>query len=174
MPKTKAQKQEILKGLKEKLEAMKSAVFVSFFGIKVKDINQLRKNGREEGVDYVVTKKTLLKKVLGETGYKEIGDDILKGEIAVVMGKKDEVAAAKLINDFSKTHKEMKIVAGILEGKVIDINKVMALAKLPSRQELLAKAVGSIAAPLSGLVNVLQGNLRGLVYVLNSLKEKKS
>ena len=173
MPKTKAQKKEILEGLKAKFDSMKSAVFVNFSGIPVKEINNLRNTCKDKNVGYAVAKKTLFKKVLSEKGYEGAKDNKFEGEVAAVIGFEDEVTPAKLVNDFMKDHDKMKIIAGILEGAIINENKIKALAKLPSKQELLAKAVGSIAAPLSGLVNVLQGNLRGLVYTLKAISEKK-
>lgn len=173
MPKTKSQKQAIVKDLKSKLTSMKSAVFVNFSGIPVKEINQLRNSGKEQQVGYVVTKKTLLKKVLSESGYEAVVKNGLAGEIATVFGLEDEIAPAKLVSAFTKSHENMKIIGGILEGAFVDRAKIMALAKLPSKQELLAKLVGSVASPLSGLLNVLQGNLRGLVCALNAIKDKK-
>lgn len=171
MPKTKSQKQEILKKLQEKLENMKSAVFVNFSGISVKEIDDLRNQCKEQGSEYAVAKKTLLKKVLSE---KELNDQGFEGEVATVFGFEDEVAPARLVKNFAKEHEQMKVIGGILEGSFIDEAKVTALSKLPSRPELMAKVVGSIAAPMSGMVNVLSGNIRNLVYALNAIKEKKS
>ncbi|MFA4872137.1 MAG: 50S ribosomal protein L10 [Patescibacteria group bacterium] len=173
MPKTKLQKIEIIKKLQDNIKEMKSVVFVNFFGIPVKEISQLRQNCKDQEVEYVVAKKTLLKKVLSESGYQAVAEKNLSGEIAAVFGKKDEISPSKLIFDFVKSHEKMKVVAGILDGRVINADEIMALAKLPSKSELLAKIVGSIVSPLSGLVNVLQGNIRGLVFALNAIKEKK-
>ena len=85
----------------------------------------------------------------------------------------DPVAPAKILNDFSKDHKALEIKAGILDGKVIALDEVKALAELPSREELLAKLVGSMQAPISGLVNVLQGTIRNFVYTLEAVRQKK-
>lgn len=174
MPKTKVQKKEIISGLKGKLDEMKSAVFVNFSGIPVKEINELRNICRDENVGYVVAKKTLLKKVLGDIGFTDIKDDNFSGEVATVIGFEDEITPAKLISAFAKGHDKMKILGGVLEGSLIDEHKVKALAQLPSKQELIANVVGTIAAPLTGFVTVLSGNLRNFVYALNAIKEKKS
>jgi len=171
MPKTKAQKQELMGSLQEKLAGMKAAVFINFFKTKVKDINQLRNDCRAQSVDYMVAKKTILNKALKEKGF-EAAD--YEGEVAALFSSQDEVVAAKLANDFAKKNENIKLVGGILEGKVIDVSAVKALAVLPSKQELLSKVVGSIASPLSGMLNVLQGNLRNFVYALNAIREKKS
>lgn len=174
MAKTKVQKKAALDGLQTSVDNMKSAVFVNFSGIPVKEINTLRNSCKDENVGYTVAKKTLLKKVLKEKGFKGIDEQAFDGEVATVIGFEDEVAPARLVSKFAKEHEKMKIIGGVLEGEIIGNEKVIALAKLPSKQELMAKVVGSIAAPLSGFVNVLQGNLRGLVYTLYAIKEKKS
>jgi large subunit ribosomal protein L10 len=173
MAKTKAQKKEAFEGLKEKMNDMKSAVFVNFSGIGVKEIDELRNSCKEENVGYTVTKKTLLKKALVEKGLEGAEDKEFEGEVATVIGFEDEVSPARLVSKFAKDHENMSILGGVLEGSVIDSDKVGALAQLPSKQELLAKAVGSIASPLSGMVNVLQGNLRNFVYALSAIKESK-
>ena len=173
MPKSKSQKKEILANLEEKLRQMKSAVFVNFSGIPVKEIDDLRNKCKEEGVEYIVSKKTLLKKALVDNGFKDANNYGFDGEVATTFGFTDEVAPARLIKKFSKSNENMKIVSGILEGVFIDATKVVALSKLPSRDELIAKVVGSIAAPLSGMVNVLQGNIRNFVYVLSAIRDKK-
>ncbi|MBI5765800.1 50S ribosomal protein L10, partial [Candidatus Falkowbacteria bacterium] len=118
MPKTKLQKIEIIRKLQDNIKEMKSVVFVNFFGIPVKDINQLRQNCRDQEVEYVVAKKTLLKKVLSESGYQEVAEKSLSGEIAAVFSKKDEISPSKLIFDFAKSHEKMKVIAGILDGRV--------------------------------------------------------
>lgn len=174
MAKTKDQKAKVLSDFKEKLNQMKSVVFVNFSGIAVKEIDQLRGQCRDQEIDYCVAKKTLIKKSLAESGYQAVAERDFTGEVAAIFSYQDEIAPAKLIKDFSKNQEKMKILWGIIDGNFFEAEKIIALAQLPSRLELLAKAVGSMAAPLSGLVNVLQGNLRGLVYVLKAMEKKNS
>jgi len=174
MPKTKIQKEALLNSLKEKLQNMKASVFVNFMGLDVKSTEELRGKCRENDAEYLVAKKTILKRALVESGYKEFEEKNFEGETAVVFGNGDEVSPARTVVEFSKDHEQIKVLAGILEGKVIEDTQIIALSKLPSRDELLAKAVGSIAAPLSGLVNVLHGNLKGLVYALSAIRDKKA
>jgi len=172
---TRQKKEEILEKLVGQLEDAKSAVFADFRGMKVAGANELRQKGREEGVAIVVAKKSLMKLAFEKAGYEGIDPLELEGSVALMLGMEDEVAPAKLAADYAKAHEEeLKIVAGVLERKLVDDKSVIALSKLPSRDELLAKAVGSIAAPMSGMLNVLQGNLRGLVYALNAVRESKS
>ena len=173
MPKTKAQKQVIVSDLVEKLRRMKSAVFTSISGYTMPDADKLRAKGRKEGVDFVVAKKTLLTSALKEIGL-ELTKDQFEGSVLTSIGYEDEVAPAKLIAGLAKEKEAMKMLGGILEGKFVDAAAVKTLAKLPGKQELLAKMVGSLNAPLSGFVNVLAGNLRSLVYALNAIAKSKS
>ena len=94
--------------------------------------------------------------------------------MATLVGLIDEVTPARIVNTFAKTHEVVSIFGGLLEGKFIDSAMVKSLANLPSKTELLSRMVGSFNAPLSGLVNVLAGNLRGLARVLNAYKDKKA
>jgi len=97
-----------------------------------------------------------------------------EGRVAVVFGYEDEVAPAKIVAEFQKEHEDkVGFIAGILENKLLNAEEVSALSKLPSKRELYAKIVGSINAPVSGFVNVLAGNIRGLVNVLKAVEEKK-
>ena len=173
MPKTKEQKKKIIEDLTDKLKKFKSLVFVDFKGLTVKDASDIKKLCKKQNVDYVVVKKTLIKLALAKAGIKDIDVKQLAGNIALVIGFEDEVAPAKIVGKFARDHESLKMLGGIMESKFIDLNQVVALSKIPSKVELLAKLVGSINAPVSGFVNVLVGNLRGLVQVLNSIKEQK-
>lgn len=174
MPKTKQQKKEMLKSLVEKLEKSKAAVFVGFQGLTVNDAEVLRNVCRENDLEYLVAKKTLLKIALEKLDLKVEDNEILSNEVAVVLSYGDEVTAPKVIAKFAKEHEAVILKGGILESKIIDLNMVKKLVSIPSKEELLAKVVGSLNAPISGFVTVLKGNLRGLVQVLNSIKEQKN
>ena len=151
---------------------MKSAVFTTISGYTMDDANALRQKGREAGVELLVAKKTLLVRALEASGFN-IDAGTLEGSILTTIGFNDEISAAKLVAGFLKDREGSAIVGGILEGRFVGANEVKQLAMLPSRKELLAKLVGSFNAPMSGFVNVLAGNLRNLVYVLNAIKESK-
>lgn len=172
MPKSKQQKQEIVDVLAEKLGRMKSVVFTSVSGYTMSDADAIRQKGQVEGVDFLVTKKTLLQRAL-EKNNLTLSNELTDGSILTAISYQDEVAPAKIIKEFSKGREGFKMVAGILEGKLVDGASVKLLADLPSKKELLAKLVGSLNAPASGFVNVLAGNLRGLVCVLSAIQESK-
>jgi len=172
MAKSKLQKKETLTQLKENIAKSKSLVFVNFDGLNVKEVEELRKQCFEQNVGYVVAKKTLLKLAIQKAGI-DIDPKSFDNSIATVFGFEDEVAPAKLVEEFAKLHPNLKTVAGVLEGQAVNAENIIALSKLPSRDELIAKVVGSIGAPLSGLVGVLSGNLRNFVGVLNAVKNSK-
>ena len=168
---TKKQKEDLVKKLSEQLVKMKAAVFADYTGMSVAKLTELRRKLRVKDVELKVAKKTLIDIALKGAGIEAVDTKKMVGQVAVIMGYSDEVAPAKTIYEFDKKGERIKILGGILEKNFIDAQGVLSLAKLPSRQELLAKAVGSIAASLTGMVNVLQGNLRGLVQVLSQIKK---
>jgi len=175
MAKTKLKKQEILRDLTNKFDRAKAVVFARFNAVKVADNEVLRNQLRDEASEYYVAKKTLLDLALKEKNFSDFKPRDTEGQVAVVFGYEDEVAPAKILNKFIGEHKEqVSFLGGILEGRLIEANQVKALAELPSREELYAKVVGSINAPVSGFVNALAGNLRNLVGVLSAIQEKKS
>lgn len=172
MPKTRQQKETTLKKLEGNLAKMKAAYFTTFDGLKVKETVELRKLLREKKIDYEVIKKTLLK--LAFKKYKlDIDVDKISGSLGMAIGYEDEITPAKTLDKFAKEHPALKLVGGIYENKFIDQKQALALAKLPGKEELLTKLVWLVQYPISGLVNVLQGNLRGLVYALKAISEKK-
>jgi len=176
MPRTKAQKRTILKELTEKINKAKSIVFTKFSGLTVKENEDLRLKLRQEDNEYYVAKKTLFALALKDKAIAGLDVKTFDGQIAAVFGYADEVAPAKIVAQFKQDkEKENKIefIGGILENKFINAAEVLSLSQLPSQRELYAKIVGSIKAPVSGLVNALAGNLRSLVYVLRAIEEKK-
>ncbi|OGH59366.1 MAG: 50S ribosomal protein L10 [Candidatus Magasanikbacteria bacterium RIFCSPHIGHO2_01_FULL_33_34] len=172
MAKTKQQKEQSLQVLVDGIKNSKSVVFANFQGLKVLESEELRSICREQNITYVASKKTLLKKALTDAGY-DIDTKAYEGGVAVVFGNEDEVAPAQTVAKFAKTHKVVSVFGGLLEGKYIDAVKVTELSQLPNKQQMLGQLVGTLNAPISGFVNVLAGNLRGLVNVLNGIKESK-
>jgi large subunit ribosomal protein L10 len=158
--------------LKDLLTSSKGVVLVNYCGLTVAEDTELRAKMREAGVKYMVAKNTFIRIAAKEAGIEGL-DSVLEHNTALAFSAEDPVAPAKILNDFSKDHKALKLKAGVLDGKVIAVDEVKALAELPSREELLAKLVGSMQAPISGLVNVLQGNIRNFVYTLEAVRQKK-
>lgn len=158
--------------LKDLLTSSKGVVLVDYCGLTVAEDTGLRSKMREAGVKYMVAKNTFIRIAAQEAGIEGL-DAYLEHNTAVAFSAEDPVAPAKILNDFSKDHKALEIKAGVLDGKVIGLDEVKAVAELPSREELLAKLVGSMQAPISGLVNVLQGTIRNFVYTLEAVRQKK-
>jgi len=173
MSKTKQQKQDTLQTLESGLKAAKSAVFANFQGLTVAEMEELRKDCRKENIQVLVAKKTLVKRAFETLGLTGADPKLFKGGVATFLGS-DEVGPAKIVSTFAKTHEIAAIFGGALEGKYVDANMVKSLAALPGKQELLSKLVGTLNAPVSGFVNVLAGNLRNLVGVLNNIKNAKA
>jgi large subunit ribosomal protein L10 len=173
MSKTRTQKQTMISELVDKIRRMKAAAFVSISGFTMKDADTLRAKGREAGVDVLVTKKTLLNIAAKEAGLESVDTKVFDGSLLTAFSFNDEISAAKLLAGLAKEKETIKILGGVLEGKIVDATEVAKLAALPGKTELLAKLVGTLNAPVSGFVNVLAGNLRGLVTVLKAVQEKK-
>lgn len=173
MAKTRQQKEQTIEDLVNQIKTTKAAVFANFQGLSVPESDELRGKCREANVTYTATKKTLLGKALSEAGM-DVDTKTFQGGIAAMFGTDDEVAPAQIVANFAKGHEVVSIFGGILEGQYIDAAKVTELSKLPSKHQLYAKLVGTLNAPVSGFVNVLSGNLRGLLNVLNGIKEGKA
>ncbi len=176
MPKTKEQKRTILKELTDKIAKAKSIIFTKYSGLTVKENEDLRNKLRQENNEYYVAKKTLFGLALKDKTIAGLDIKKFEGQVAAIFGYSDEVSPAKIVGQFKKEKdKEGKIefIGGILENKYIGANEVSNLAILPSKQELYAKIVGSINAPVSGFVNVLAGNIRNFVGVLKAIGDKK-
>lgn len=165
----KIQKQKIIEELKEKIDRQKIIIFTDFTGIKVKDLTELRRKLKETDSELRVAKKTLTKIAFEQKGL-EIDIKKLQGEIALVFGYKEQISPAKTLYQFAETNPGLKISGGFLENKYKEAEEIIELAKLPSREELLAKLVGSISAPISNFINVLEGNIKGLINLLIKVK----
>ena len=172
MAQTKEQKKNIINDLKEKIGRQKALVFVDFTGLRVKEMSVLKKNLRETGSELKVAKKTLMGVALKEKNIKADAIE-MEGEIALIFGFKDEMAPARSTYQFAKTNPNLKIRGGYMNDIFLSAESVIELAQLPSKQELLGKLVGSISAPINNFVYVLQANIKGLVYVLNAIKNNK-
>lgn len=170
MPFTKQQKEKIIEDLKEKIAKQKVLIFVDFTGLKVKDFSDLRKRLKAVGSEIKVAKKTLMgivfKKAKLETETKK-----LPGEIALVFGYEDIISPAKTIFQFSQEGQNLKILGGFVENQFKEAEGIITLAQLPTREELLAKLVWSISAPVYNFVYALQYNLKGLMYLLSIIKK---
>lgn len=173
MPLRREEKAALVADLKEKLVRASVTVITDYRGLDVATITGLRKRIREAGGQYKVVKNTLTRRAAGEAGIQGL-DAYLAGPIALAFGFEDPVAVPKVLTQFIKEFKQLEIKGGIVQGKVVPAEEIRALADLPPRETLLAQVVGGFQAPLAGLVGVLQGTIRKLVYVLDAVREKKA
>lgn len=170
-------KQAVVADLKEKLSTAKGAVLTSYCGLTVAQDTQLRAKLREAGVRYQVVKNTMTRIAAQEAGIEGL-DQYLEGTTALAVSDTDPVAPAKVIADFIKENKldkegKLEVKAGMVEGKVIDAASVKALAALPAREVLIAQVLAGMQSPIVGCVNVLQGTIRNMVYVLDAVRQQK-
>ena len=159
--------------IKEKIQDAKSVVFVKFSGLTVAEDTELRREFRKNNVEYKVYKNTLIRKAFESLGITDFNDD-LNGPTAVAFGS-DETGAAKVIVDAAKKYQDKVVVkSAFVEGARVDVKGVQALAAMPSKEQLIAKMLGSLQAPISNFVGVLSAIPRGLVIALNAIAEKKA
>ena len=158
--------------LKDKLADAKSVVLADYSGLSVSDQTKLRADVVEAGGEFSVSKNNLIRLALEKELVTDAVQEALNGPTAVLFSNKDAIGALKALVKFSDEHKLPEVKLGFMDGKTLTLEEVKQLATLSSRDELLAKLVGQLQAPTYGLVNVLQGNLRGLVQALKQYKNK--
>ena len=165
-------KVEKVESLKEVFNEARSVVLNDFTGLNVEKLSELRKICRENGIEYRVIKNTLAKRGVEGTAAQDL-EPHFEGPTALAIGRDSENVSARIIAKFAKEYEAPKFKAGLVEGKLIDVTELLALAELPSKDELLSTLLASIKGPGNNLVSVLQGTLRNLLYGLNAIIEKK-
>ncbi len=152
-----AEKQQIVNELTERIKNAKSGVIVSYMGLNVQDDTALRRELRKNGVEYSVVKNTLTRMAAKNVGYDALSD-VFNGTTALATSE-DFTAPAKVICEFAKKHENLVVKAGFIDGEILDVDGVVELSKIPSREGLIAKLLGSIQSPLYGLAYVLQAKI---------------
>jgi len=165
-------KSQNVEEIKEKISKAQAIVLVDYRGLNVEQLTELRSRYRKAGVEYKVYKNTMMRFAFKDAGLEEF-NEFLKGPSAIAFGYDDPVGAAKVTSEFAKGNDKLEIKAGIVDGKVIDVNGVKDLANLPPREVLIAQVLGGFNAPIQGFANVLQGTIRSLAIVLNAIAEKQ-
>ena len=163
MPSSKVlkEKQESVAKLSEKVKEAKAVVLVEYRGITVEQVTKMRADLKAANSEYKVVKNNIIKRALNDNDIYDL-DAQLEGPVAVVLGNEDYLAPSKILYNFSKENEFFKIKAGIIDGKVVDAEEIITLAKLPSREELIAKLAG-----------VLLANISKLAVALDQVKAKK-
>ncbi|MGN0710033.1 MAG: 50S ribosomal protein L10 [Anaerovoracaceae bacterium] len=148
------QKQQVIDEIKSKLDGAKSAVVVDYMGITVAEADEMRKEFRENNVDYTVYKNTLMKLAVKGTEFEPLADT-LKGPSAIAISKDDATSPARIIKQSIKKYEKMSLKAGVVEGQFYDQDGINQIADIPSREVLLAKFLGSIQSPVGKFVRTL-------------------
>ena len=164
-------KKGVVADIKEKFEKAQSAVLVDYRGLNVAEVTDLRNQLRKAGVEYAVLKNTMINLAVKDMGLDDMKAH-LEGPTAVAFGYEDAIAPAKILSDFAKKSKKITIKCGMVDGSYITTDGVKELATLPPKEVLLAKLLGTLSAPISGLARVLNETVAGLARVLNAIAEK--
>jgi large subunit ribosomal protein L10 len=166
------QKEAVVERLREDLEPGGHLILAEYRGLTVEQISEFRKKVRSVSGKVRVMKNTLVRHAVDGTE-KDVLTDLLTGPNALVFTKEDPVPLVKIVAEASKNFEAVKVKGGVIEGRAVSPEEIFRIATLPSREELLGKALGSISAPLQGFMNVCQGVTRNLVYVLESIRQAK-
>lgn len=171
MPKTRLQKEDMVKDISEKISRSSSMVFTDYQGLTMPILSGLRNNLSGADAEFSITKNSLLKLAL--TTNHQLPATVLDGPTATLFSFGDEITPIKALVKALKDAQMGKIKGGFLSGEYIDADSILKLSALPSKLELQAKIIGSLASPLIGIVVVLQANLRNLVYALDQVRIQK-
>ncbi len=166
------QKTDVISALNDTFSKAKFAVVADYRGLKVTELEKLRKNLRQNDAQIQVAKNTLLRLAVKGTPYESLTDSF-SGTTAVAVGFTDPVGPAKALAAFAKEYNAFSIRSASLEGSILKPEDVEALSKLPSREELLAKLLGTMAAVPTGFVRVLAAVPQKLLYALSAVKDQK-
>lgn len=161
MSKVIEKKRGVVDEITKKLKESQSTIVVDYRGLDVSEVTELRKQLREEGIDFKVYKNSMVRRATAEAELTGI-DEELVGPTAIAFGYEDVVTPAKILNNFAKEHEALELKAGIIEGNVVSLEEVKALAELPSREGLLGM-----------LANVLQAPIQGLAIGIKAVADKK-
>lgn len=172
MPKTRQQKEEAVIKLQEKLKLAKAVVFADYKGLTMTQLSDLRNKLREYNAEFSITKNTILERTLPSTNY-QLPATNFTGPTATLFAYDDQITPIKILVKSLKDALIGKVKFGFLGTDSLDEAKIIQLSTLPSKDELRAKTVGVLVAPLQGILMVLNGNLRNLVYALNQIKLQK-
>ena len=167
-----SEKEAVVESLADVFSKANGIYLTDFRGMDVASVTELRRQLRAASVSYRVVKNTLARLALDRSG-KEMLKELFEGPTGIVVTFEDEMAPAKLLVDFAKETERPKIKGAFIAGRLFTPDEVTALAALPPKDELLARMVGGIQAPLTGLVGCLSGMLRNLAGVLQAVAERK-
>jgi large subunit ribosomal protein L10 len=168
------QKEHVVEALKHDFENSQASFLVGYKGLNVAQVFKLRKELRQQGGSFKVAKVTLMKRVANDIPAIEQLMPFLKDQVALVFAQQESSAIAKLLYNFAKENQQLMVLAGCMDSFILDKESVKILASLPSREVLLSQVCGTLKAPITGLVYVLNMLILRLVFVLKKIEEKKA
>ena len=172
MPLTREKKEKIISQLREKIKNQKGVFFIGFSKLKVKELSEIRKALKKANSELKITKKTLID-IAFKRERKNVKIKELAGEVGLAFAFENEISLAKILYSFSKKFPNLRILGGLVENEFLKPENVEELAKLPSKEEIFMRMFSSISAPLVNFVEVLKGNLKGLVYIFSEMSQQK-
>jgi large subunit ribosomal protein L10 len=167
------EKYEAVAEIKDTLGSAEAFVIADYRGLNVKEMQELRRNMRDAGCYITIYKNRLTKIALAELEMESM-DEYLEGPTAFAMTDSDPVTVAKTVVDFAKAHEALEVKGGYIDAAVVDADTIKALAALPSREELIAKLMGSLQNPAAGLVRVLDGPISAFARTLRAIADQKA
>lgn len=167
------EKEQIVQELSARLQETQAAFLADYRGINVDQVTEMRRELTQAGVEYRVVKNNLLKLAAQDTPAEGL-QSFCAGPTAIAMSGADPVAPAKILSKYAKDIEAFELKAAVLDGKLLSVADISALADLPSREEMLAKMLGSLSAPTTNFVGTMAAIPRSLVQVLNAIGESKS
>lgn len=169
---TRQQKEESLAELKEKFAKAKSVAFGQYAGMSVEQISAMRKEMRAANVEFKVAKKTLMKIAAKENGV-EVSDEMIPGTIAAIFSYGDQVSGPKIVSKFAKKIEVLKLVGGIMDGKILSLKDIKILADLPSKEELLAQFMSMLLSPLQKFHGTISAPMSSFARAAQAYADKK-
>jgi len=170
----KTEKAEVIAEIVENIKGSTAIFLVDYHGVNVEDINQLRREFLKEDLKYIVYKNTLLKRAFDEVGGFEEFNEKLVGMTGVVFAGENFVAPAKIIKKYYDAAKKFNFKGSYIDAQFYDTDKLDVLASMPTKDEVMASIVGSIAAPASGIVGAINAVMRDIVTLVDEISKKKA
>jgi len=168
-----ADKVKQIEDLKDSFSRAQAAFITDYRGLKAMELTEFRRSLKDKSNEFKIVRNTLARRAISGTDFEPLSEHF-KGTTAIVFSYADAAGAAKTLAEFAKKQPKLEFRSAVLGTKVIGVNEIKALSELPSREELLAKVLGSLNAPMSGLVGVLSGVPRAFVCALSAIRDQKA
>lgn len=166
------EKQEVVLQFSERLRKAKAVILAEYRGLKVSEITEIRREIKKNEGSFRVVKNRLAKRAVSGSEWESL-QSYFKGPVAIILTEQDPVALSKILTKHAESFAALKLKVGLMGGKILDAKGLEVLSKLPSREELYVKLLGTLMAPVQGVVRVLQGVPQKLVLALKAISEKQ-